>query len=65
MRYLVWIPTLILVNLKLMGLISWSWWIIVFFPIIFSFVLAFIIMVVLTVLIEEQIDDMLDSDDES
>lgn len=62
MRYLVWIPTLILVNLKLMGLISWSWWIIVFFPIVLSFVLAFIIMLFL---IKEQIDDMLDSDDES
>ena len=62
MRYLVWIPTLILVNLKLMGLISWSWWIIVFSPIIFSFVLAFIIILFIT---EEQIDDMLDSDDES
>ena len=62
MRYLVWIPTLILVNLKLMGLISWSWWIIAFSPIILSFALAFIIMMLLT---EEQIDDMLDSDDES
>jgi len=59
MRYVVWIPALILFNLKLMGYITWSWWIVILSPIWLSALVLFVLSIILT---DDQIDRLIDED---
>ena len=61
MRYVVWIPALILFNLKLTGYITWSWWIVILSPIWLSALVLFVLSIILT---DDQIDRLIDEDED-
>ena len=60
MRYVVWTPALIVFNLKLMGYITWSWWVVLLSPIWLSALVLFVLSIILT---DDQIDRLIDDED--
>lgn len=62
MQYIVWILALIVFNLKLMGYITWSWWVVLSSPIWFAALVLFVLAMTLT---DKQIERLMDEDEDN